>query len=260
MKANVFSLPFVTMVFSASVACAQHSAQVTNPQPTLKWKNEIISPACLDAANPLEQPAHLIQKVNLSKCQTSEVKMSSDGWISLDYKEGGYTSYKVSGELGNKQLVETLVNGGGSGRFSNVLLVSVDNDSLTIDKRYGGGDRCNGGVESSYVENGKVIINYHVTPYDMLSFAKGDYKPLAPYKDLENSAGSCFAIARYQDDKILQSVILSAKPQLDSSWTARYRYQACFNDVYVKQQQMSSTLSPKELEDFAGVFYRTCVK
>jgi len=106
------------------------------------------------------------------------------------------SAYRFVGSGADGDVVETLWNGGGSGTFTEVLAVTVKNGTLFINKRYGGGDRCNGGISDvGFTPDDTLYIKQNMTPYDMLTFGRNDYQQLVePYDDLKDCASCCYGV------------------------------------------------------------------
>ncbi|HWD25550.1 MAG TPA: hypothetical protein VG387_00185 [Rhizomicrobium sp.] len=227
-----------------------------------------ISPACVTAAVPVESGAK--PPVVLAKCQTRAKPRVEDGTFTTDGPDGGpgpaYDSYKVLAAAGPHYAVEADWSGGGTGRFTNLVLLRRAGGTLVLEKTLAGGDRCNGGIEDSAVDGATLTWSQNITPYDLVDL--GGVKTLAAYKDLEASASSCVAAVDHtyhlgtgREDA---PAVSFTDTHLDDQpgWTGDYKYQHCFNAYYgaYAAKHGGDALSPADVKAFAAGFLKTCVK
>lgn len=258
---KVYKKDFLLSIVMMGMMCTpmEAFAMEAAAQEAIVWQGNVLSPYCFDELNPLENPPEPILKTAITMCQKNGANIDSNGWVNMDYPEGGYTSYKVISHDKNGYLVETEVSGGGSGRFSNVMKVNVDGDELKLVKRYSGGDRCNGGVHSSEFQDGKVYISYNITPADFYWVAYEKKGEEAGNQGLEGSAQSCFAFARYEEGEGLISVELNPNAIEDDSWgESRFPAQKCFNNLFANQIKKTTHLSKEEFKEFVGNVMSAC--
>lgn len=237
-------------------------------------KNELgleVSPLCFEQFFNVDQP---VKKIDITTCE----KMSGyvniqtglvDGEYQTSYSfpaepdmpaETGLASYQLLGTTPEGTAIQTYSETGGTGRFSSILLTSLKGNMLTLNRHVIGGDRCNGGIVQSKVENGSLIYSINITPGDFPAIAWDQDKGLTAYEDLEASAMSCFATAIYTDD-VLTSVELNPDALKEAGdWSDQYTYQKCFNSEFKKAIEAGNrVMSPEKFKSFMDSFFSICV-
>lgn len=234
------------------------------------WDGKDVPPLCFEDLLPIEGsgPDHVAIAGCGAMPKKKDVKTySKDGGIETEYRYDGdesrqtsYVAYKVIGEIDKGYVVQTNMSGGGSGVFSNVVVVKVDKDALLKVDEIFGGDRCNGGISSVSVDHGQVIVGRYYTPADFRRIIYKE-KHYLMRGGLESSAASCFAEVFKKGD-VITSIKLKAEAlnHADETWVAKYKYQTCFNQVFSRQVQQKTDLSLQEFKEFVDHFYATCVK
>jgi hypothetical protein len=212
--------------------------------------------------------------IEIGKClaEESHLKPNIDGWYELensahDITEEGYFNYKFLVQQENTFFISFRQNSGGSGIFTGILPLQLDKDKLCVVNPaiVTFGDRCNGGVNSSYEKDGMIYYSINMTPPDILAQAKAVKVNIKPYADLEASARSCFADANYvykpgEAYPQLVSINFLEKISDQSDWTENYKYQSCFNKVYNQFiDQGISKLDAQGIEAFAQAFKQQCI-
>lgn len=232
-----------------------------------------VPPFCLDKM--LMGEAQL-PKVAIATCNTDPEKKiiktyREDGWTKTDYRisgeEGEYPAmtamYRVIGDVADGTALEIYSATGGSGRFTSVVVVQVDGPDLKLIHSFGGGDRCNGGVADAEIKKGMLNYGLYITPGDFTTVAYGDDQGIVAYEDLEASAASCFAIARYQNAALTEVELLpdAIKNSESTDWSTSFTMQKCFNQRISDTIKSGKTiLSPEAFKDFVGSFLNTCKK
>ncbi|KTD22935.1 hypothetical protein [Legionella londiniensis] len=223
-------------------------------------------------------------KVNLANCGLNSEKgrstagqnddLIAEGFIGYDYewpledgvKLQGYSYYKPYARIGDSIALLTRNNSGGTGQFSALLLVSRDNNTLSI-KTLGGGDRCNNGIEDMTLAGNRLRYSVNMTSGDFLGFDAQAERALKPYEDLEVCAICCKALAVFErnlddfENEHLVYVDLKAYFQdLKEDEEPFSKYQACFDKLiqgYIKQNKFK--LNPAELNGFMQKFKQQCL-
>ncbi len=185
---------------------------------------------------------------------------------------GGYSYYKVVGQVGQAVVVETVNNGGGTGSFSLLSLVRREGDKLNIEVLTGG-DRCNGGLElvsergtqhPQYLEYG-----IRLTPYALLTLSRDNPHHLKAYDDLADCAICCIATARVERpldpnfSKVEHLLYIQTQQDLlnESPATPAPKYQACFNQLLKQHSQKNhGKFDEKQLALFTHEFNAQCVQ
>jgi hypothetical protein len=238
----------------------------------LLWNNKDVPPLCLDRMLMGETQ---LKNVDVATCNEDPEKdimrtYREDGWVKTDYRykaDGddypALTSmYRVIGRVKDGYALEISSLTGGSGRFTSVAVVRLDGPLLHLAHSYGGGDRCNRGVADAAVKNGILSYGLYMTPGDFPSLAYGDDQGLVAYEDLESSALSCFAVARYTDDRLDEIELLPKAFQQDQEdWTSNYTSQPCMNN-YLRKAIKTGKIrySLEEFKALMNGFMQTCKK
>ena len=264
----------VFLVCTASLlplaSSAAENSSKSEDQPLLLWNGKEIPPLCFDKLLGPEA----VEKVDIATCEKNDAikniktLRTKDSFLetSYQYAEEGesfsppYMSYRVVGKQGSDVVVETAWRSGGSGRFSEVLIVQIEGETLVVKKIIWGGDRCNGGILDAEIKDEKIHATINITPADFPVIAYGEDRGIEAYADLEAGAASCFATVTYAGDDV-SKVTLSVDFPWDGSkeWVSRYKYQACFNQTFSKQIKEKSELSLVEFRSFVDKFFKDCV-
>lgn len=237
----------------------------------LLWNGQDVPPLCFDKLMMGEVP---LQSVDLTTCgQNAELIVTKtyhrEGELISNYRYNGAEPdepdlsimYHVIGTTDEGTAINVSSYTGGSGRFTGLVFVSVDGNTLKLNKALGGGDRCNSGVADAEIRDGKLAYGFYLTPADFPTLATGNDQGLVAYEDLEASASSCFGIARYREGKLTEVELLpEAVKASDPEWTARYGLQKCFNLKLKEQATKKALLSPDELKVFVQEFLESCKK
>lgn len=276
MRQSIVIFVFLTIAASA-IAGAAYALVLPDERKgmPLLWMGKAVPPACFDFLLPIEGKG--AKKADLKTCgldrngkpyplEKDDRNRVRTFFPAPEEENAGYTAYEVHGKIGEDYVVTVLTNGGGSGTFSSVAVVSFSGDQMLLKKAYTGGDRCNGGISGVKIEGGKIYVRNYITPGDFTTAAYGDDRGIKPYEDLEASATSCFAEAESIDGKVVR-VILNAsaaatvgKVSSDDEWTNSYPYQACFNKLFVDQAATKPSLQIEEFRRFMDQFMKTCTK
>lgn len=179
-----------------------------------------------------------------------------------DAEQQEFTSYSVIGQQGNKFLLDTTSWTGGTGIFTSVIWLELNNDKLTVLDLLAGGDRCNGGTRKT----GAWEYAVNDTPYDMLQRAIGTPLPVKAYDDLESSAASCVAqtIFRFNPATAKASFVemrLNEESQPMDDYVKTIKYQLCFNELYNQLlQDGKTTLNQLQIDAFRNAFKKKCMR
>ncbi len=250
----------------AAPCLAQADWTTANLDNALLYRGKPVDPRCVTALAPAEGGAG---PVVLARC-TRPGRMTRNGAsVSVQTPDPGailrqpYDSYEVLGRSGERFVVAAQWNGGGTGRFDNLMIVRREGNRLTLEKSLlKGGDRCNGGLSNVSVRDGVLRWSENNTPYDLV--ARGGIRKLAD-KDLESSANSCVAtrnMAYHLDGGTtrLMSVSLLSGIADRAGWTERYTYQHCFNAYYNGYiARGRAKLADADIAQFAKGFSETCL-
>jgi hypothetical protein len=197
--------------------------------PTFTERGTPIHPKCVSALVAVERAA----SVQLATCGAVKGTVTSKrgelAWVEPGAERPESASYRVLGVLGGDWVVWWTWSGGGSGQFSGVSVLHAAKGTLRLVRSLTNGDRCNGGVVSATLENGRVRYSVQVTPLEVLGATIEGKALTLDSSQLESSALSCFATLEYLDGELVV-VSLDADGLDDrAGWTERYRLQSCYN-------------------------------
>src|SRR5262245_6405476 len=135
------------------------------------YEGKPLHPFCLDFPS---ERASREEPVELAKCTNRKVapKKEKNGWWSAEYpkEEGDFfisfppgISYGVLAKKDDRFLIATEHSGGGSGQFTDLFWVRLDEKQIRIVKDELGGDRCGGRLDG-YRADGAAIRFNQATP------------------------------------------------------------------------------------------------
>lgn len=170
-----------------------------------------------------------------------------------------YSYYQYVGQYNGSPVILSFSSGGGTGQFSSLMSIERNASKIRVLQGYAAGDRCNGGVVDAKIGTfGTLQYGQNMTPIDFLQLAE-ENTDLQPYEDLEASAASCFGIARFENEKFT-GVSLSAIPRAEQQAGITYKYQDCFNKLFITYlANGKKELSVSELKEFTGEFNKVCL-
>ncbi len=234
----VIALELVFLLVAAMLAGRSAIGADRLPSP-LVVDGRPIDPTCLmTLAN---GDSSRLDPIDLRHCHRADIVVTHDsrdpGMIGFEYKEKDipdahpYFYYRFLGAYHGHALLFIEFSGGGTGQFTNLVGVDTNGSVLKPVEELAGGDRCNGGIYSATVNQGRLSYDERITPFDLIALAAATPRMHAD-KDLESSAASCVAVVHHADQQ-WTSVTLSNPDWHDQQgWTEQYRYQACFNRIY----------------------------
>jgi hypothetical protein len=173
--------------------------------------------------------------------------------------EKGFSSYELLGQTPAGTVIQTYNEAGGTGRFSSVIIVRLNGNTLSLVDQITGGDRCNGGLSEAKVQDGKLTYSINITPGDFPTLAWASDKGLKAYEALEASAMSCFATATYMDGKFTSISLNPDAVKEAGDWENQYTHQKCFNEKFkaaIKAGHLEMTAA--ELKIFMDDFLASC--
>lgn len=268
---------FLASLFSVSVATAAMANEPSTPE-LLQYQGKPVDALCIAQLLPMEMPQDAptvklgecgAKGMNITLMQGNSSYFNDRGFMGSEYmeNEGGrasYAYYKDLGDADGARLLWLERSGGGSGKFSNIIMVSRAGDVLTMQQQLLSGDRCNNGIVSAELKDGTLTTEQNITPMDLMDLADGNARKLATHKDLESSAASCIGTVEMIDGQRLAKVKLLndeiAYTDIEGQ-TERYTYQSCFNDMLQNAiRDGHTTLDQAGLKRFADGFYSRCMK
>lgn len=155
-----------------------------------------------------------IEGIEYMEGEVTRIEMYGDstGYV-IDFGEDMYMmrdaffEYSVLAQEGETFIVETYECGGGTGIFSNIRVLTVKGKTIELMDSFGGGDRCNGGLNLTSYDRGVVSYSSNITPDDLLQIGVGENA--ADYDiSLDWCAMCCIGTANYEYDLSAQSLEL----------------------------------------------------
>ena len=274
MKTHSILLFLLTLtVFTPSYADSPHLSQ------DLVYLNNPIDPVCI--SDPERQATDNNNLIDLIKCGMAQSHYVADGQNDYLAEHGYYgwewkdtsdpsvstrgSSYYKTWDAGDhKYWVVDRYNGGGSGYFSTLSLLSRKDYHTIQLVALSGGDRCNGGIDEVIPKGNKLEYSVHITPSDLLGIAEGDSNDSKTPEDVSSCASCCTATAFFKVDRKGVSeflyVDLSTRPK-DNVVDDEGSYQGCFDGVVSSYLAKGVTkLDDKELREFVRRFHLRCVQ
>jgi len=243
--APVYSAPLIYDGKSVEPAC--FSALFGKGADTIDLEN------CADSYI-IEKPAPALLMRGKDKGFTGSVyryKAHKDAPTSTTY-------YRVLGEKSETLVIEAYsYGGGGSGNFSNLSSMRLQDGALVDIKPIAGGDRCNGSIQDAALEEEKLSWSQTINIYQLLQL-RGEH-PAINSKDFDSG---CVAKADYTDGMLTgiwlnQTGIITRQDIKDSkSWEEKHPIHACFNHLKSKQKRY---MSPELLDVFIDTFIKQCI-
>jgi hypothetical protein len=267
---RTISLALVMLVGCAGAAHPSTSlpSTVDTPRPS-----NAALPAALESLHPhcvaqlfFEREA----RVETAVCGAASGDVSIEGsWRNFFPGDGDdgreIEGYEWLGAYDQGFALRYLVNGGGTGNFTGVMVVALEGSELVRRADFTQGDRCNGGLEQATIEGDAILTRQSITPAELIEaseFGRGLH--LVAYEHLEASASSCVAevATRWVHGAPTRVVVtLSEAPVDQPGWTSNFAYQSCFNALVAARIEAGQRdLSPAELEAFAEAFAARCVQ
>lgn len=177
-----------------------------------------------------------------------------------------YLSYRAIGTIGPDTIVLTDYSGGGTGRFTELLRVRINGDTMEILETLAGGDRCNGGIVDAKIEGNELVTTYFVTPYDMVTLNGQNPQKIEAYNDLESCAVCCVGEATSRNN-VLERVALTMEPDEIANYTkpdvgiVDVPLNICFYRYYETALQKTKMLTAgTQLDSFISGFNTSCKK
>lgn len=251
---------------------------VTAPlPPEMMVAGQPIDPLCFQAKME-DSPENALQNVNLTACRGPEIILDqgatlipdAKGFISYRYGyDGGdgadtridsFAGYYYLGQQDGLMVVLSIMNGGGSGTFTNIATYRRTGDTMSMVRSYAAGDRCNGGIAGAKITNGVVAYGVNLTPMDILSETgiKSGHK-FKLSEDVESSAASCFGVGEYENG-VLAGIVLSSTAALAAP-TGSNKSQPCYNALHRDYiDQGSQTLTGRGFTRFSHAFQTRCIR
>jgi hypothetical protein len=230
-------LPLVFLCFNSTASAS--ALPFTLPE-ELSTKYGPIAPSCFMQ---LVGEKDNIKPINLRKSTCLSFKKSYNpyslkrGFVGYEIKS--YESsmrpvsiyYRYIGRaLDKKNHYIFLVNwsGGGSGFFSELMELALNNDTLSLVSVLDGGDRCLGGIDDAKLKDGIIHYQKKMTPQMLLDANKKNNKSRAYVETgLQDCAVCCIGTLNMANDKVKGFSFNGYIPSTEKQESK----QACFNSV-----------------------------
>ena len=262
------------MLFASVMAISLQSQAATSTLPKeLTYAGKPIDALCFFI---MEANA---TSINLKKCGLSKEKykiksinpnLKQKGFIGFDWQDmnpdtyaQGYSYYRYFPAQKNSYWIYSINNGGGSGDFTYIYLVSRNNKNTLSIKFIAGGDRCNGGLSNVNADSKGLNYQVNLTAYDVIALNPEVAKVVRAYDDLAACAACCVAKANYEVTSTANSILTSVtlNPIVNASDLPDQGIkQTCFDNIFMSHLKSGhATLSPQEVAQFAKRFEKECI-
>jgi hypothetical protein len=239
------------------------------------YQNQPIDPLCIYEAKDAETLVDL-KKCGLEaerglKITGHSTTLEKQGFFGYEYRWpgntpiGGYSYYRVLGKMGDRSLILSFNNTGGSGDFSGLSAVERVGHSIKVESLING-DRCNNGITTASITNNELSYSLNITPADYLSLTQLNPNHLKAYDDLAACAACCQGVANFKvsnldqlDNPTLMSVDLGDS-RIVPDKNSQGIYQYCFDQLLATYQTKNQILSPDLLKEFVQKFNDEFVK
>ncbi|MFI4937922.1 MAG: hypothetical protein ACHQJ6_05370 [Candidatus Berkiellales bacterium] len=258
-------------------------AEATSPSiPTdLIYGGKPIDPLCFVGSDEYSNGIIPLASCGISAKKDHKIKSKAEelikkGFIGYDFeypldetgenKTVGSAYYKAFGKNDNLNIVMTIYNSGGTGEFTNLLLIKREGDNIQTQNILGG-DRCNGGFfDMKRVSSTALTYQLSLTAFDFLTLANDNPHQLKAYDDLDSCAICCAASALYErkigpdfgNPKLVYIDFDQYSPEEGSRESAP-KYQACFDKLINSYKKKGlHRLNMEQLKEFTKTFNQTC--
>ncbi len=237
--------------------------------PELMTKYGVIAPLCFNRFTELSDKKDSIN-LKTDSCiqyhQTYNRYALENGFIgyNIDTDQPGmklpYIFYRYIGKLtrnGKPEYVFLISwSGGGTGSFTELLTMTLDNDILKSSKTIASGDRCNGGIIDALVKNNLILYKTNMTPQSLYEVNNKNVE-VNQQALLPDCAVCCIGSFHYADYKLIG--IQFNGLLLDT--TVNEKKLACFNQLAIKYgAKMKSLLTVKQIMQLQSDIDANCFK
>ncbi len=243
--------------FSSDVIATETPVPVPE---SFTFKGQPVNPGCIDKFTGDSSRFEPIW-LDTNECQQTKRDYTQEklthGFIGFEpvYKDapGSYVYYKYLGKIHFQELDAPTYNliyvensGGGTGAFSSINVVDLNNDVLRLIDTIDGGDRCNGGLSSVEFKDNTLIYKKNVTPLALYSNAQ---KTATPNQNFADCAACCVGKVRFKNGQV--NTFEFDQDVLDHLKADPKSPQDCFNQIIKETiDGGKSLLTPDELKAF----------
>jgi hypothetical protein len=265
-----FSL-LTALLVTASLQAQSSTRILTGPAAAERfvYQGRPLHPFCLDFSQ--ERSSRSAPR-ELVTCSATNVvpKREDNGWWSANYPtQAGqqfiagspYVSYAVLASKGDRFLVGTNSSGGGTGNFSNLFWVRLEDRRIALVKDERGGDRCVGGLADYKAQGTAVTFSVNASSSALLELT-GVRVDEGVSGKLNSSYVDCDGVAMYRYDLKAEQAQLTAvqinTPDVRSG-TVLTGPQSCFNQLVLQYAKRGAvSLNPGKLKEFGRQFAAKC--
>ncbi len=154
-------------------------------------------------------------------------------------------AYKILHQKNDNYIISVYQDPEGDAINFYIFDLSVNKNTLKLNKIIGGGDRCNNGVDISKIKIQNKVINYtlNITPEEVLTW----FEKNKTYGCLK----CCFALANYDYNISTKKSTFKYIRLIKENINANSRFMNVYNEFTNKRHlKLSLTLNKKELKQF----------
>lgn len=265
MKKN---LTYIVLSICLGIAAVQAKELPFNLPPELMTKYGVIAPLCFErftAEDAKTQSLNLKTSACLKHKQQYNQYALNKGFLGYDLPTQDHVMrqpailYRYVGKLVNnsqqRYIFEINWSGGGTGFFSMVVAMKLNDNILSLDKSYNGGDRCNGGITQASIKNNQVHYQANTTPYDLLNLSFNQNN-----KEKEINAATCAVCCighlYYSNNKITGFKFNQFTPFANDNEPQ----QQCIDNLLIKfGAKEKRFLTPKEITELQNQVRQSCL-
>ncbi len=170
-----------------------------------------------------------------------------------------YIFYRYVGELNKNDQTEYIFmiswSDGGTGSFTKLMSMTLNNSVLTPKQIYASGDRCNGSVKDAVIRDKQLHYQTKITPFALYALHNSQIKPNLDSL-LPDCAVCCIGTAHYVD-RVLSGVQFNSQ-LLEGSTDEKTL--SCFNEI-AKQYTTPKKrlLNPTQIKAFQAEIKSKCL-
>lgn len=269
---------FACFALAAAVglsACGTENT--TTPDNFLSYRHKAIEPYCfgmflIGDSSRFEEPVSLATCTDEGHSTYASYLTQENGRYSQQMKrvnspwpEHMFFNYRLVAGTAENFVVEVHGNTGGSGNFSNVIVVRREGDELHLLEEMGAGDRCNGGITGDVQqrEDGTLVYSRFITPADL--YASEEMPEDKTLTELEFCAVCCTGMANYEGEALVsytltpQNPFMMAEDYVTEAIEGEGVQQACFNRSLVATLKgEAQTFSKEHMQSFLQKTAQAC--
>jgi hypothetical protein len=229
----------VCLALLLSILMPSYTLAMMQPEP-LAFNGKTVTPYCF---------FHLLQNKSgkkvfsllKDKCMqyhahynTPALKRNLIGYDLPEKLGGGGVYYRYIGhitETGKTQYVVLVFwSGGGSGLFSELLLLQKEKEWLIVSRVISGGDRCSGGLSDASIKKNNLSYSKKITPWMLMTVPTYQDSNAKGLNQLADCAVCCIGELHYKKHQLLGFQFSGEKAFYDG----KNKLMRCFNKIAEK--------------------------